>query len=945
MRMPEHALFWTVLKQLKKVAQLLVIISSFALTGLDCLAQNSRQFEITKLVDSVKTFYEDRAIEKLYLQLNKPDYTNNDTIWFKAYLFDAISLKSSQKSGLLYVEIASADSNKVINRSMLPIVNGISWGSIALNKKEFPEGTYMLRAYTNWMRNFAVEHLFMQRFSISSLEQQSWLLNSAISLSKLDGKDRVNLSMQFKDLTGFPMGLRKMQLSLTEGRRKLLKEEIESSLYGELKLSFELPQNSNPTDLRLLVEHQRKGEINHKLIIPIPINRPEKTDLQFMPEGGHIIVGHLTNIAFKAIAEDGKGTVITGTILDQNQKEITSFSSSYRGMGKFSLMPQPGSNYTARVRLPDNNTKDYPLPNVQNTGISLKVINQRMSDSMEVQIISSPDLQNTKNQFFLIGQSNGMPYYGASVILKQALTRVMINKDLFPSGISRFSLLDSQRRPLNERLVFIDHKDQLIIKLQSHKSSYTLRDSISIAIQVQDENGKPIQGSFSLSVTDDNRIKRDSLNENNILSSLLIDSDLKGLIETPGYYFLSEQKEKAWVDLDNLLLTQCWTGFSWPEVLEQQKPLLFPAENEFKISGTVTNIFNKPVANSGVILLSQKPFLFMDTLTNNEGRFTFSDFPLADTAIYMLQSRNKRGKSFNIGIEVDEFVAPVFSASNEPHKPWYINSDTLLLKSTLGIAKEQARWNAPAGTNVLSEVVVTAKKIIKNSKNRNGPGNADYILDEEDMLKAKKKTLYEMLEERYPGFRKGSGMSVKDFSPGDTMRYVLMHSFVNLIIDGVNISNIGSTEEIYMDYLTAEDITGIEILKSPKYAWAYDPAIMKKMIGCGKCPPPPIFLEITTRSGNGAFMRKTPGVYLYKPLPFSFATEFYRPKYSMNKVEGFADFRSTIHWEPNIITDAEGKARISFYSADLPGQYSVVLEGSNMNGGIGFLIKTIEIRK
>ncbi|MDO8992184.1 MAG: TonB-dependent receptor plug domain-containing protein, partial [Daejeonella sp.] len=416
-------------------------------------------------------------------------------------------------------------------------------------------------------------------------------------------------------------------------------------------------------------------------------------------------------------------------------------------------------------------------------------------------------------------------------------------------------------------------------------------------------------------------------------------------IEAPGYYFLSDQKDKAWADLDNLLLTQGWTGFSWPETLNQQKPLLFRAESEFSISGTVTNIFNKPVANSEVLLLSKKPFLFMDTLSNKEGRFTFRDFPLADTAVYMIQSRNKRGKSFNVGIEVDEFIPPVFAASSEPYIPWYINTDTLFIKSTRNTVHEQHRWDAPAGVNVLEEVVVTAKKFIKDSRNRNGPGNADYILDEQDMLKAKKKTLYEMLEERFPGFRSGKGLSVKDFNSTDTMRYVLMQSYVNLVIDGVNISSIGATEEIYMDYLTAEDITGIEILKTPKYASVYDPSIASKMRGCMRCPPPPIFLEITTRSGNGAFLKKTPGVYLYKPIPYSFPAEFYRPKYPLKKIESIADLRSAIHWEPNIITDAEGKATISFYAADLPGYYSIVLEGTDMNGGIGMGRKKIEVRK
>jgi hypothetical protein len=86
-------------------------------------------------------------------------------------------------------------------------------------------------------------------------------------------------------------------------------------------------------------------------------------------------------------------------------------------------------------------------------------------------------------------------------------------------------------------------------------------------------------------------------------------------------------------------------------------------------------------------------------------------------------------------------------------------------------------------------------------------------------------------------------------------------------------------------------------------------------------------------------------VYLYKPIPFSFPAEFYRPKYPLNKLEGLPDLRSTIHWEPNIITDKEGKASVSFYSSDLPGQYSIIVEGTDMNGSIGFLRRTIEIKK
>lgn len=928
--------------RLSKIVRLLIVLS-LLFQNRQSRAQDSTHPELNGLINSIKTFNETRAIERLYLHLDKPEYLSEDTIWFKAYLFNAILLKNSSKSSLMYIEIAT-DSNRVVNRIMIPLISGISWGNIVLGKKEFPEGLYTLRAYTSWMKNFDEKQMFVQHFRISSPQQQSWLINSNFNLSKQSGKDQLNLSMQFSDMNGAPMGLRPIQFRLTDGKRSIIKTVKESSLYGKQELNIELPEKLQNSKLSLIAKNQGKGEISKEMLIPIIIQRPEHTDLQFMPEGGHLVSGHLTNIAFKAIAEDGKGTDISGIIVDSKYKEITSFSSAFRGMGRFRFIPLHGESYSARIKLPDGQTKDYPLPSTKNTGTTLKVINRRESDSLEVLILSSPDSPFNQKQFYLTGQTNGIPYYGAVFLLKAGMNRILIDKNLFPTGVCRISLLNDMYYPVNGRLVFIDHQDNLKIQISTDKAFYTPRDSLSLSLLVHDSNGRPVQGNFSLSVTDDNRVKRDIIKENNILSKLLLDSDLKGTIESPGYYFLSDQKEKAWLDLDNLLLTQGWTGFNWPEVLNQQIPLIHPAENEFQINGTISNIFNKPISNSEVILFSKKPFLLMDTLSNKEGRFTFRDVPLTDTAVYVIQSRNKKGKSFNIGIGVDEFIPPVFEPSKEPYIPWYISNDTLAFKSNVNSMKEQAHWTELLGKNMLEEIVVTATKFIKESRNRNGAGNADYILNEEDMQKAKKKTLYELLGERYPGFRTGVGMAVKDAN-SDTTRYILMNSIVNLIIDGVNIKTIGASEEMYMDYLTAEDITGIEILKTPKYAFAYDRRIVEKIRGCRACPPPPIFLEVTTRSGNGAFLKKTPGVYLYKPIPFSFPAEFYRPKYPLNKLEGLPDLRSTIHWEPNIITDKEGKASVSFYSSDLPGQYSIIVEGTDMNGSIGFLRRTIEIKK
>ena len=126
-------------------------------------------------------------------------------------------------------------------------------------------------------------------------------------------------------------------------------------------------------------------------------------------------------------------------------------------------------------------------------------------------------------------------------------------------------------------------------------------------------------------------------------------------------------------------------------------------------------------------------------------------------------------------------------------------------------------------------------------------------------------------------------------------------------------------------------------MNSVKYAVAYNPNY-PSMVARVPDRYLPIYLEVTTYSGNGAFYKKTPGIYLYRPLPFTLPTQFYSPKYNVtNKTVAMGtDMRSTLHWEPNIITNAEGKATVSFFTADKPASYTVIMEGFTGEGEVGY---------
>ncbi len=105
------------------------------------------------------------------------------------------------------------------------------------------------------------------------------------------------------------------------------------------------------------------------------------------------------------------------------------------------------------------------------------------------------------------------------------------------------------------------------------------------------------------------------------------------------------------------------------------------------------------------------------------------------------------------------------------------------------------------------------------------------------------------------------------------------------------------------------------------------------------------FIEVTTRSGNGIFMKHVPGVIVYRPIPLTLAKQFYSPAYSIkSSTEKTIDLRSTIYWEPNVVTNLQGEANFSFFSADTPGSYTIIIQGSDMFGNIGYKLEKINIK-
>ena len=923
-----------------------------AITLLICASQLVKaQTGINNIIAKIDTFNNRLPAEKLYMQFDKPYYAVGDTIWFKAYLLND-NLNYSRLSSRLYVEVLN-DSSKVLRRMALPMGVGITWGNIALDG--IREGSISIRAYTNWMRNFGQDYFFNKAFYVANPKKQTWLINAG---STLADANNIKMAMKFTSLDNQSTGLRPMNLRVMDGKKTLFKGSAQTTAEGMLDVNFPLPDKTPVKNLVLIAQDKDNKK---QAAIPVVTHRAKDVDVQFMPEGGYIVAGLPSHIGFKAVGDDGHGVDISGKIVNAAGEEIVSFASAYKGMGTVDLAPQAGDTYTAKINLPGGQTKDVPLPAIKQSGTEIRVRNIGTRDSMDVSVFLSEDLAKPGNTYYLVGQARGVVCFGAGIPTTKAFATMHVAKSLFPTGIVHFTLLNTQSQPLNERLTFVEHHDNLKINIAPGQQNYAPHDSIPLKITVKDPSGKPVIGSFSVAVTDDTQVKTDSTNADNILTRFLLSSDLKGFVEDPAYYFTGSKT--AWQALDALLLTQGWIGYDWNVINSQPKPTFKP-EYEYTVNGYVGNLFNKPIANAEVTLLATGRYHYVkDTLANAQGRFVFNHFPPIDSATFVLQAMNKRHKVINAGITVDENIAPDVIKANIPHAtPWYVNSDPAMLNyvktnPTYHNNLDKAIYG-PQG-RMLNMVTIRNQAIIKGSANLNDGGEADQVIDEQAIEDANKTSLGDLLEQKVKGFRVG-------YPPkGHDLVYFLKDKRVHFIFDGIDLDKSYTPIEIsdgvslqndhynfikgYLDYFTAEDIKGIEVQYSSRNTSRYsnrnlttDELLAENPAGARGSAT--AFIEITTRSGNGPFTRRANGIYVYKPLKSTLPKEFYRPRYTVaNPTSKYGDLRSTIHWVPTVVTDKTGEATVSFFAADKPATYTITMEGGDLNGKIGYQTQKVTV--
>jgi hypothetical protein len=644
-------------------------------------------------------------------------------------------------------------------------------------------------------------------------------------------------------------------------------------------------------------------------------------DLQFFPEGGNLIAGLQNRVAFKAVNRFGQGVDFSAFVVSENRDTVASINSVHLGMGSFIMTPKVGVKYFVQtIDMAAHQPRLFYLPNAVAQGYTFFVDNLSNKESIKISARNNFPFKDTP---VVMGQQRGnIIFVFGSEKEGNSFVWNLEKADIPSDGIVQFSLFSGSKVPQCERLIYNNTNTSSTAILTSDKKEYSTREPVSLNIQVNDDEGNPVQGNFSLSVTDMSQDKTEIYSENIenyfLLSSEVksLANDVRGYIEQPGYYF-DRANIDASVHLDILLMTQGWRRFVLRDVLVKDSP-----EAPFAIeTGGITlsgnarlatgKVSSKPIDVSLFYKIDSANTYFNKAKTDEHGRFKFNDLQLSKKTQVLLQGRTSKNTN-NVEIQVDKFEFPTYKNNPSTFDPLLLAQAKVSLEEQEKLVKYEAQLRS-SKTKILKEVVVKAKR--------------EHTTD-------KRKVFYE-------------GMSIQTVTmPSDNCGFY--SSIFQYLVGRVAGFGWTPTEGDYSPYLLkATSFTG---KTTPKILvdgvvmdWSYAKTLSPCIIESVEVVSTPVsmlnalgVISILTKNGNPKYdwlNDKTPGNAVIVMEGYHQPREFYSPKYSSaDNDKNLIDIRPTLYWNPKIKTDEKGNAKVTFWNSDNQTNVKVNLQGVAKDG-------------
>ena len=653
-----------------------------------------------------------------------------------------------------------------------------------------------------------------------------------------------------------------------------------------------------------------QGAANIKTIGKWKSGSNETNGVRFYPEGGNLINGVDCIVAVKATDANGKTAAVNGIIKDNRDTVVASFQTGSNGLGKFMFNPYKNRKYRAILKNASQQEISIDLPALSNNAYQLALIKQD-SQKISFRIGLSDPLYERKAGTYLIGVSRGRVAFAS---IGTGMYKVDIPVANFPGGIADFYLFDEQQNEVSRRRVWVDNDIQ--VKVTPNKTQYYQRSTASIDISLADKSGKPLVGVLSVSVTDNNM-----LSPSTQLPSI-VDYDFTQKTGIGNISCIAGHNAGISPELVDLILL---TG----NVQQDSKNSIEKGtDSVLSIKGSLL-YKNKPLANETISLISpQNPSLFRTDTTDAAGKFHFSNLNFFDSALFYIQLTNIKIDKQDLLLKLDnpstQPLSESIAWSTECTPQEQINAgvqlfkknnvDSFLIGNTRG-------W--------LQSITVKGKK---TPDDKYGKRNKfSHVITREQLSKFEQSTTANAVK-MVPGVMMVSGnLTIRGGTPTFDNAGILDDNLEPLVVvDGVQASTGGGVVS-YLNSIPPNIIDYIEVLTGGEAA------------------------QYGTRGANGVIIIKTgqpqyasndlKNAITFYPKGYHISPEFYMPDYSNDKIKEaeFKDNRSTVYWNGSVWTDKNGKAKISFYTADAKTTYTVTVMGVTANGDL--VMKQVSISR
>lgn len=615
--------------------------------------------------------------------------------------------------------------------------------------------------------------------------------------------------------------------------------------------------------------------------------------VEFFPEGGNLVAGIKSKVAFK-IVSSGKPGSCSGSVETTDGRTVVELSPGESGVGHFTFVPEAGTSYRAVLTNASGRREINPFPKIMTSGYVMEVKDSAQSVTITVTTKGVDD-----RQVSLFAHARNMIAHAETRTLQDGRAVFMIPRDEMPEGIAHLTVFNNNLAPVCERLFFTWPKRHLDVQVEASQKVFGTRKKVSVSINTKGD-GTPTRANASLAAYRIDSLSIQSMTD--IYTYLWLNADLASNLKIRGS-LADDHTPEVYSQIENILLTDGWRRFDWKEVLDNPKEFEFlPEFREHIVTASVTRD-GKP--QNGVFAYLGSPGKIIRAYGSwsdqtGRARFLIKDFHGPRRIIV-------QPKADSIELYDLKIIDP-FSTQHDKNRVAPFTVDPTMKKAL----EERALAMQVQDIYYYEDYGTQTEKPSVDSTAFYGKADATYFLDDY--------TRFPLMEE-----------VMREYVPGVFVRK-RRDGFHFVVVDQVNGGVLSGDPIVLLDGVPVpdvDDIMRVDPLRVRKLEVVKRPYYLGQSVFSG-------IVSYTTYSGDLGNLEIDPRSVVIDYEGLQLKRIFHKPEYTRDQVNNrMPDHRLLLHWQPDIVTSENGNHTLEFYTSDIPGQYVIVVQGISEDGAAG----------